>query len=707
MVALALVATLFGGCNELTGPASPRTAPQPVRASSASGIPGGADVPLGIGGAYVLNAGGTDVTYRAPSSTGLTLFPGIPVDVTVAGQITRAMTQGYLDFCAMIPGACPPEVKSNEPFGPGGLAAYGLGAATVWWDYYYGYYYRVRPGGTIAYRGPSGRELLAGRTGLYCSWGFVDASGNVTQGDCYTVGGGFTYTVHVSPTPPGQAGLTLAIVNNGLGPSGGPVDLRAASTDGSLVGDIRWTFVSDSRNSAIDPPVAPVAPSTPATIGPLASRSASVAPSANAHFTAGGARVIAINAATHDTTITTDIRTLPAGPYLFLPEAPAGTAVDPLTDVSADSSPAAPLLASGQAARVLISVPGSAAAPVGSADPYTGALPPFITSSAQLDGCDGSYTCSANLNVREGTFVVTGLVRGVRRAAEQRVAAGAGSADRLVVIIEPSTAELLAPEIHMPATLCQALDTESSRRLHVFVVDSAKPGAPKVPRRSVDLSVSAVVPPNVTMPDAGGHVVAQHRGNPKPPGRLGAPQLVTDAAGDGYVQYYASEFGGKYAVVGKSSGATEGADTITVGLSVVPLAAGATYGFIGNDAAHPSNHFGTPTMNANLSALADAFFAKTRATLEFNDISLPLGGRFEVKDNGDAAIAWTNGAHCSHRNGRGADLRTRTFMVGYTASNPSPRVKQLQAIWLQSVTTPAMSNTYLWEGDHLHLKTAR
>ena len=53
-------------------------------------------------------------------------------------------------------------------------------------------------------------------------------------------------------------------------------------------------------------------------------------------------------------------------------------------------------------------------------DPYGGVLPELITRSAQLDGCDGSYTCSANLNVREGTFVVTGIVHGVRRAAEPR-----------------------------------------------------------------------------------------------------------------------------------------------------------------------------------------------------------------------------------------------------------------------------------------------
>jgi len=56
-------------------------------------------------------------------------------------------------------------------------------------------------------------------------------------------------------------------------------------------------------------------------------------------------------------------------------------------------------------------------------DPYGDVRPELITRSAQLDGCDGSYTRSANLNVREGTFVITGIVHGVRRAAEQRVVA--------------------------------------------------------------------------------------------------------------------------------------------------------------------------------------------------------------------------------------------------------------------------------------------
>ncbi len=563
----------------------------------------------------------------------------------------------------------------------------------------------------------SGTNLLLGRTGLYCTWGHVFSDGTVEQGDCYDMGGGFTYTVHTQKAPLGQAGLTLAITRNGLGPSGGPVDLTAAITDGSEATNLTWYFIADAVTEETDPPVLTALPS----LSPLsggASRSLSATDgttSGDRRFPAKGQRVRAISAQTGDTIITTDIHTLPAGDYIFLPADTLQGGLLPGTSATRTTTPlvSEPIRPASfdavSPSRQL--VPAMASDSRGSAVPYDGPLPPPITGSEILDGCAGSLTCSANLKVESGTFVVTGIVRGVLRSAEQRVAAlpEDPKGSRLYVIIDPKSDQLLEFERHIPAGNCPATETQSTRRLHVTVIDSSKMTPEKLPNAVVTLRLSAVVPADPTQPDAGGHAIAFHAGNPKPPGRLTASQVVTDANGDAYVTYHASEWGGKYEVLGESEGATPGADTVTVGIPLQPLAGGQHYSFIGATSAHPSNHFATPMMNDHLGQFADQLFEDEGITIELNDLSLPLGGRFEVKDTGDPTLDWANLAHCDHREGKGADLRTKTFMKeSDTKKKPSPTVRAMMASWKQlNPKFPAGKLPYFWEGDHLHLKTVR
>jgi hypothetical protein len=248
------------------------------------------------------------------------------------------------------------------------------------------------------------------------------------------MGGGFTYTVHALQPPAGEAGLTLAIAKNAMGPSGGPVDLTAATTDGSPATDLTWYFIADAVTEETDPAPMPVASPSRAPQNTKALRSQSAVGGAAAagggRFPAQGQRVRAISAQTGDTTITTNIHTLPAGDYLFLSADSLGTGV-------AAESAAAPFAAPSTTPAGMRMTPSTGApatrqlapsamrASVGSTAPYDDpqTLPPPITGSTILDGCAGSLTCSVNLKVEGGTFVVTGVVGGVLRAAEQRVAA--------------------------------------------------------------------------------------------------------------------------------------------------------------------------------------------------------------------------------------------------------------------------------------------
>lgn len=53
-----------------------------------------------------------------------------------------------------------------------------------------------------------------------------------------------------------------------------------------------------------------------------------------------------------------------------------------------------------------------------------------------------------------------------------------------------------------------------------------------------------------------------------------------------------------------------------------------TYILIGDTAPHPYNHYGLPVMVAKLDTLADDYFAQFNQPIQYNDMALPLGGKF-------------------------------------------------------------------------------
>jgi hypothetical protein len=69
----------------------------------------------------------------------------------------------------------------------------------------------------------------------------------------------------------------------------------------------------------------------------------------------------------------------------------------------------------------------------------------------------------------------------------------------------------------------------------------------------------------------------------------------------------------------------------------------------GQTGTHPDNHWGTPNTVANIQLVALDLFDVFEATLGINDMSLPLGGLFDI--NG----TWKP-PHSSHRKGTSVDI---------------------------------------------------
>ena len=69
----------------------------------------------------------------------------------------------------------------------------------------------------------------------------------------------------------------------------------------------------------------------------------------------------------------------------------------------------------------------------------------------------------------------------------------------------------------------------------------------------------------------------------------------------------------------------------------------------GRTDSHPDNHYGTSSLVTGLRALALAFYQEFGKPLYVNDMSLVVGGLFDINDDWDTP-------HSTHRYGRNADL---------------------------------------------------
>jgi len=172
--------------------------------------------------------------------------------------------------------------------------------------------------------------------------------------------------------------------------------------------------------------------------------------------------------------------------------------------------------------------------------------------------------------------------------------------------------------------------------------------------RSVDLTLDGVE-------HSGGH---QHGGT-MPPGSLSSTTVLTGSTGIGQVTFTADVFGGSVQVSGTSTGAASALETITVRVpGLAQLFEAGNVDTIGPTTEHLSNHWGTSQMISALVALADTFrhYTQNARTLQVNDISLTLGGKFGVAPT---PINYNpDGDHKEHRAGvGGGDPPRRSFFL--------------------------------------------
>ena len=159
-------------------------------------------------------------------------------------------------------------------------------------------------------------------------------------------------------------------------------------------------------------------------------------------------------------------------------------------------------------------------------------------------------------------------------------------------------------------------------------------------------------PPVPAEPNTGGH---NHSDSGRPLGKL--EPLQGNSGSDAFltVTYTAPDPAGVVRISGSGFHPTYGffSGTFTIGIMVPGLSelpASSDYDRIGIKPIHPQSHFGTSSMLASLTGLAQKYSeAFPSYKLAINDISLPFGGLFDLDAN------WAPD-HISHRLGTDADV---------------------------------------------------
>ena len=194
--------------------------------------------------------------------------------------------------------------------------------------------------------------------------------------------------------------------------------------------------------------------------------------------------------------------------------------------------------------------------------------------------------------------------------------------------------------------------------------------------------------------DGAGHVEAYHTG-PRPLGTLGKTTGITRADGCFVTTYSPPAISGKFKLKATISGITNETE-VWVGVSGLSrLTAGENYRLYGggpedcnapfpdctNDAKyskyakpHPSNHWAVTEAIPGLVKIANDYKAQFYGSyippdkmVHYNDISLILGGKFDLPRKGMAQPDWLNGTatknypHSEHREGRTIDTRVNNI----------------------------------------------
>ena len=170
------------------------------------------------------------------------------------------------------------------------------------------------------------------------------------------------------------------------------------------------------------------------------------------------------------------------------------------------------------------------------------------------------------------------------------------------------------------------------------------------------------------VPNSGGH---DHNDAVRPVGTISQPS-ITFSQGETEPKtatYTSSEVAGTETITATVKGKEVAKANINVKVpGLMSLGGGGNLRLTGQTNAHKANHYGTYYAVTNARLVAEDYYEQFGATLGINDMSLPLGGMFDI---GPPQGSFWNPPHRSHRKGTSVDI-DRCAKSAIT-DNPNPR----------------------------------
>ncbi len=205
----------------------------------------------------------------------------------------------------------------------------------------------------------------------------------------------------------------------------------------------------------------------------------------------------------------------------------------------------------------------------------------------------------------------------------------------------------------------QPMETNASPNLSIAtnvsqIIPSDASGNPLITGQANTANISIIAPSTVTwaaavipVDDSGGH---NHDGL-RPAGNLLGSLSQTSGSGRANLTFTSGQIGEQEEIKVTDSSGDESDAFINVQASNLQELSvnNNLYLETGQTGNHPSNHYGLPSLLGNAELLASAYLSSYGATLQINDMSLSMGGLFDVSGN------WKT-PHLCHRLGSSIDV---------------------------------------------------
>ncbi len=250
---------------------------------------------------------------------------------------------------------------------------------------------------------------------------------------------------------------------------------------------------------------------------------------------------------------------------------------------------------------------------------------------------------------------------------------------------------------YLPFTVSERQCDLSSISISPSEVRPAKTGEESLTKATIGIALTKPAPSSgceiklriEPVERTGGH---SHDGNRKAHTGKVEPDFILFVPGESILnaEYTSGEVAGTEKIIAESldsKGSVSSTQSVSIDVKVPdlrPLGSSEYYTLAGATSGHLSNHYGLFWTNWMIDFVASDYFDQTEAMLQINDMSLELGGLFDICGTWSSSGTCSNapkGGHKSHRKGTSADINRTAYKSGVGVAVDKVRLNRIANLY--------------------------